>query len=48
MIHGDRHADEHVQDFDKAALDTDYKGYPLIMEFKCFLNLALRKQLTEL
>ena len=31
---GDRSADEHVQEFDKAALEAGYKGYPLIVEFK--------------
>ena len=41
IIQGDKHADEHVQDFEKAAMDADYDGYPLIVEFKHFLNLAL-------
>ena len=39
---------EHVQDFEKAAIDADYDGYPLIVEFKCSLNPALRKRITEL
>ena len=41
MVQGDKHADEHVHDFGKVAMDTDYDGYPLIVEFKRFLNLAL-------
>ena len=48
MVQGDRHADEHVQDFEKAAMDANYDGYPLIVEFKRSLNPALRKRLTEL
>ena len=27
-------ADKHVQDFEKAVLEAEYKEYPLIMEFK--------------
>ena len=48
MVQEDKHADEHVQDFEKAAMDADYNRYPLIVEFKCSLNPALYKWLTEL
>jgi hypothetical protein len=48
MQQGDKHADEHVQDFEKAALEAGYNGYPLIVEFKRSLNAGLRKRLTEL
>ena len=48
MIQGNKHADEHVQDFEKVAMDADYDRYPLIVKFKCSLNPALCKQLTEL
>ena len=48
MVQGDKHADEHVQEFEKAAMDADYDGYPLIVEFKHSLNPSLRKRLTEL
>ena len=34
MMQGDKMADEHVQDFKKAALEAGYEGFPLIMEFK--------------
>ena len=34
MMQGDKTADEHVQDFEKAALEAGYKGFPLIVEFK--------------
>jgi len=45
---GDRLVDEHVQEFEKAALEAGYKGYPLIVEFKCLLNSGLRRRLMEL
>jgi len=45
---GDRSVDEHVQEFEKAALETGYEGYPLVVEFKCLLNSGLRRRLTEL
>jgi len=45
---GDRSADEHVQEFEKAALEAGYEGYPLVVEFKCSLNSGLRRRLTEL
>ena len=34
MMQGERMADEHVQDFEKAALEAGYKGFLLIVEFK--------------
>jgi len=40
--------DEHVQEFEKAALEAGYKGYPLVVEFKRSLNSGLRRRLTEL
>ena len=45
---GDRSADEHVQEFEKAALEAGYERYPLVVEFKCSLNSGLRRRLTEL
>jgi hypothetical protein len=48
MMQGDKPADEHVQDFEKAALEAGYTGYPLVVEFKRSLNAGLRKRLTEL
>jgi hypothetical protein len=45
---GDKSADEHVQEFEKAALEAGYEGYPLVVEFKRSLNAGLRKRLTEL
>jgi len=45
---GDRLADKHVQEFEKAALEAGYKGYPLVVEFKCLLKSELRRRLTEL
>ena len=48
MQQGDKPADEHVQDFEKAALEAGYDGYPLVMEFKRSLNQGLRRRLTEL
>ena len=44
----DKLADEHVQDFEKAALEAGYEGYPLVVEFKCSLNAGLWIRLTEL
>ena len=41
-------ADKHVQDFEKAALEAGYEGFPLIIEFKCSLHPALRKHLSEI
>jgi len=40
---GDKSADEHVQEFEKAALEAGYEGYPLVVEFKRSLNAGLRK-----
>ena len=34
MMQGEKTADEHVQDFEKAALEAGYEGFPLIIEFK--------------
>jgi len=45
---GDRSADEHVQEFENAALEAGYEGYPLVVEFKCLLNTGLRRRLMEL
>jgi len=45
---GDRSVDEHIQKFEKAALEADYEGYPLVVEFKCLLNSGLRRRLMEL
>jgi len=45
---GDRSADEHVQEFEKAALEAGYEGYPLVVEFKHSLNAGLQRRLTEL
>jgi len=45
---GDRSVDEHVQEFEKAALEAGYEGCPLVVEFKCSLNSGLRRRLTEL
>jgi len=45
---GDRSADEHIQEFEKAVLEAGYEGYPLVVEFKCLLNSGLRRRLTEL
>jgi len=45
---GDRLVDEHVQEFEKAALEAGYEGYPLVVEFKCSLNAGLQRRLTEL
>ena len=45
---GDRSADKHVQEFEKAALEAGYEGYPLVVEFKCSLNSGLRRRLMEL
>jgi len=45
---GDRSVDEHVQEFEKAALEAGYEGYPLVVEFKHSLNSGLRRRLTEL
>ena len=47
MMQGDKSADEYVQDFEKAALEAGYEGFPLIVEFKQSLHPALRKRLSE-
>ena len=43
MMQGDKMADEHIQDFEKAALEAGYEGFPLIVEFKRSLHSALQK-----
>ena len=48
MMQGDRSVDEHIQDFEKAALEAGYEGFPLIVEFKRSLHPALRKRLLEI
>ena len=48
MLQGDKHADEHVQEFQRAALEAGYEGYPLVVEFKRSLNAGLRRQLQNL
>jgi len=44
----DRLVDEHIQKFEKAALEAGYEGYPLVVEFKHLLNAGLQRRLTEL
>ena len=41
-------AEEHVQDFEKAALEAGYEGFSLIVEFKRSIHPALQKQLLEI
>ena len=48
MIQEEKHADEHVQEFQRAALEAGYKGYPLVVEFKRLLNAGLQRQLQNL
>ena len=48
MMQGDKTAEEHVQDFEKAALKAGYKGFPLIVEFKHSIHPVLRKRLSEI
>ena len=48
MMQGEKPADEHVQEFEIAAMEAGYSGYPLVVEFKRSLHPALRKRLTEL
>jgi len=45
---GDRSVDEHVQEFEKAALEAGYEGYLLVVEFKRSLNAGLWRRLMEL
>jgi len=45
---GDRSADKHVQEFEKAALEAGYEEYPLVVEFKYLLNAGLQRRLMEL
>ena len=47
-MQGDKTVDEHVQDFERAALEAGYEGFPLIVEFKRSLHPALRKRLSEI
>ena len=48
MMQGDKTAKEHVQDFEKAALEAGYEEFPLIVEFKRSIHPALRKHLSEI
>ena len=48
MMQGEKHVDEHVQEFQRAALEAGYNGYPLVVEFKRSLNAGLRRQLQNL
>ena len=48
MMQGDRTVDEHVQDFEKAALEAGYEGFSLIVEFKQSLHPTLKKRLSEI
>ena len=48
MLQGEKHVDEHVQEFQRAALEAGYDGYPLVVEFKRSLNAGLRRQLQNL
>ena len=48
MMQGDKTAEEHIQDFEKAALEAGYEGFPLIVEFKCSIHPVLRKHLSEI
>ena len=46
MQQGDKPMDEHVQDFEKAALKAGYDGYLLVVKFKQSLNQGLQRHLT--
>ena len=48
MMQGDKTVEEHVQDFEKAALEAGYEGFPLIVEFKRSIHPVLRKRLSEI
>ena len=48
MQQGEKHADEHIQEFQRAALEAGYEGYPLVVEFKRSLNAGLWRQLQNL
>ena len=48
MQQGNKPVDEHIQDFEKVALEASYDGYPLVIEFKQSLNQELHRCLTEL
>ena len=47
-MQGEKTANEHVQDFKKAALEAGYEEFLLIVEFKWSLHPALWKQLSEI
>ena len=47
-MQGEKTTDKHIQDFEKAALEAGYKGFPLIMEFEQSLHPILRKCLSEI
>ena len=48
MMQGEKTAEEHVQDFEKTALEAGYEGFPLIVEFKRSIHPVLRKRLSEI
>ena len=48
MMQGVKTAEEHVQDFEKAALEADYEEFSLIVEFKQLIHPVLRKRLSEI
>ena len=48
MMQGNKMAGKHIQDFEKAALEARYEGFPLIVEFKRSVHPALQKQLLEI
>ena len=48
IIQGDKTVDEHIQDFEKAALEVGYEGYLLIIEFKWSLYPVLKKYLSKI
>ena len=48
MTQGEKHMDKHVQEFQRAALEASYDGYPLVVEFKMSLNAGPRRQLQSL
>jgi len=43
-----RTCNEYIQEFKKVAKRNDYKGKPLIKEFKKGLNRAIRRKLAEI
>ena len=47
ITQGDRHCDEHVQNFKQAALGSSYNDVALVEEFKRSLNTPIRRKLME-